>query len=141
LRDPGRNITESGDCGLALCGGASDVVRNFACCQFLPSNGAPTTSDIYALMSCIRCVMAQIAVTASPVVAWTDEISLVISAVAFAVCAASDFTSEATTAKPRPASPAHAAYSIVALSARRFDAVEAEQINYGDAHRQTDRAR
>jgi hypothetical protein len=71
----------------------------------------------------------------------TDEISLVISAVAFAVCAASDFTSEATTAKPRPASPAHAAYSIVALSARRFDAVEAEQINYGDAHRQTDRAR
>jgi hypothetical protein len=42
-----------------------------------------------------------------------------ISSVAFAVWLASDFTSEATTAKPRPASPARAA-SIVALSASRF---------------------
>ena len=37
----------------------------------------------------------------------------------FAVCTASDLTSEATTAKPRPASPARAA-SIVALSASRL---------------------
>ena len=42
-----------------------------------------------------------------------------ISAVARAVWAASDLTSEATTAKPRPASPARAA-SIVALSASRL---------------------
>ena len=38
---------------------------------------------------------------------------------ALPVCTASDLTSDATTAKPRPASPARAA-SIVALSARRF---------------------
>jgi hypothetical protein len=38
---------------------------------------------------------------------------------AFAVCSASAFTSEATTAKPRPASPARAA-SMVALSASRL---------------------
>ena len=42
-----------------------------------------------------------------------------ISSVALAVCEASAFTSWATTAKPRPASPARAA-SIVALSARRL---------------------
>jgi hypothetical protein len=44
---------------------------------------------------------------------------LEISSVARPVCAASALTSPATTAKPRPASPARAA-SIVALSARRF---------------------
>ena len=42
-----------------------------------------------------------------------------ISSVAFAVCVASALTSWATTAKPRPASPARAA-SIVALSASRL---------------------
>ncbi|MEY9470169.1 hypothetical protein ABH992_002568 [Bradyrhizobium yuanmingense] len=41
------------------------------------------------------------------------------SPVAFAVCSASAFTSEATTAKPRPASPARAA-SMVAFSAKRL---------------------
>ena len=41
------------------------------------------------------------------------------SSVALAVCTASDFTSEATTEKPRPASPARAA-SMVALSASRL---------------------
>ena len=41
------------------------------------------------------------------------------SSVALAVCTASDLTSEATTAKPLPASPARAA-SIVALSAKRL---------------------
>jgi hypothetical protein len=44
---------------------------------------------------------------------------LVISPVALAVCTANDFTSDATTAKPRPASPARAA-SMVALSASRL---------------------
>jgi hypothetical protein len=42
-----------------------------------------------------------------------------ISAVALEVCAASDLTSVATTAKPRPASPARAA-SIVAFNASRL---------------------
>jgi hypothetical protein len=42
-----------------------------------------------------------------------------ISSVARVVCPASALTSEATTAKPRPASPARAA-SIVAFSASRF---------------------
>ena len=46
-------------------------------------------------------------------------ISLEMSSVALAVCTASDFTSEATTAKPLPASPARAA-SMVALSASRL---------------------
>jgi len=48
-----------------------------------------------------------------PVICWP------ISPVALAVCSASAFTSEATTAKPRPASPARAA-SMVALSASKF---------------------
>src|SRR5881227_3892200 len=42
-----------------------------------------------------------------------------ISPVAFAVCSASALTSEATTANPRPASPARAA-SMVAFSANRL---------------------
>src|SRR6185369_12588165 len=46
-------------------------------------------------------------------------ICVLISSVALAVCAASAFTSWATTAKPRPASPARAA-SMVAFSARRL---------------------
>src|SRR5215813_3758200 len=41
------------------------------------------------------------------------------SSVALAVCTARDFTSDATTAKPLPASPARAA-SMVALSASKF---------------------
>ncbi len=49
----------------------------------------------------------------------TPAIWPAISSVALAVCTASDFTSEATTAKPRPASPARAA-SMVALSASRL---------------------
>ena len=44
---------------------------------------------------------------------------MLISPVALAVRVASDFTSVATTAKPRPLSPARAA-SIVALSANRL---------------------
>ena len=47
------------------------------------------------------------------------DICWLISPVAFAVCSASAFTSDATTAKPRPASPARAA-SIVAFSASRL---------------------
>ena len=60
-----------------------------------------------------------IACAASAVADWIEPIWAAISSVARAVCAASDFTSEATTAKPRPASPARAA-SMVALSASRL---------------------
>ena len=49
----------------------------------------------------------------------TAAICEAMSSVAFAVCTASAFTSEATTAKPLPAEPARAA-SIVALSASRL---------------------
>ena len=63
--------------------------------------------------------MWPIAVTAPPVAVCTAVISLAISSVALAVCTASDLTSEATTAKPLPASPARAA-SMVALSASRL---------------------
>src|SRR5215207_51928 len=51
--------------------------------------------------------------------AWIAAICAAISSVALPVWVASAFTSEATTAKPRPASPARAA-SIVAFRARRL---------------------
>ena len=50
---------------------------------------------------------------------WIAPIWAAISSVAFAVWVASDLTSDATTAKPLPASPARAA-SMVALSASRL---------------------
>ena len=62
-----------------------------------------------SLMACTDCCVA----------AWMPVICWPISPVAFAVCSASAFTSEATTAKPRPASPARAA-SMVAFSASRL---------------------
>ena len=67
----------------------------------------------------MRPAMLRIASTAVVVEPCTARICAAISSVALAVCTASDFTSEATTAKPRPASPARAA-SMVALSARRL---------------------
>ena len=63
--------------------------------------------------------IALIELTNSQVASWISLICWAISLVAFAVCSASDFTSDATTAKPRPASPARAA-SIVALRANRL---------------------
>jgi hypothetical protein len=63
--------------------------------------------------------ISRIAFTDSWVAAWMPVICWPISPVAFAVCSAKAFTSEATTAKPRPASPARAA-SMVALSASRL---------------------
>ena len=63
--------------------------------------------------------MPWIADTASPVAPCIAATCAAISSVAFAVWLARDFTSDATTAKPLPASPARAA-SIVALSARRL---------------------
>ena len=57
--------------------------------------------------------------TEACVESWISEICWAISLVAFEVCSASDLTSEATTAKPRPAAPARAA-SMVAFSAKRL---------------------
>ena len=67
----------------------------------------------------MRWVMRRIDPTALVVEPCTARICPPIASVALAVCTASDLTSEATTAKPRPASPARAA-SIVALSASRL---------------------
>ena len=64
-------------------------------------------------------VISLMASTNSRVAAWMPAICWPISPVALAVCSASALTSEATTAKPRPASPARAA-SMVALSASRL---------------------
>jgi hypothetical protein len=67
----------------------------------------------------MRLVLRRIASTATRVEFCTASIWLAICSVALAVCTANDLTSDATTAKPRPASPARAA-SIVALSASKF---------------------
>src|SRR5664280_718339 len=77
------------------------------------------TAAVYSSISCMRWAIRPIASTALSVEFCTSMIWLEISSVAFAVCTASDFTSAATTAKPRPASPARAA-SMVALSASRL---------------------
>ena len=66
-----------------------------------------------------RAVISLIATTESCVAACMPAIWVEISLVALAVCDASALTSCATTAKPRPASPARAA-SMVALSASRL---------------------
>ena len=63
--------------------------------------------------------MLRIAPTAEVVTPCIAAIWARISSVALAVWSARDLTSEATTAKPRPASPARAA-SMVALSASRL---------------------
>ena len=63
--------------------------------------------------------MPPIASTASVVAPWMSPIWPAISSVALPVWVASDLTSDATTAKPLPASPARAA-SMVALSASRL---------------------
>ena len=71
------------------------------------------------LISRMVSLMPPIAVTQSPVADWIAATWPAISSVAFAVWLASSLTSDATTAKPRPASPARAA-SMVAFSASRL---------------------
>src|ERR1700712_712360 len=70
-------------------------------------------------ISAITLATFWIAVTVSSLAAWMAAICSDISVVALAVWPASDLTSEAMTAKPRPASPARAA-SMVALRASRL---------------------
>src|SRR5579883_621367 len=88
--------------GVRLRGGAGHVAERFG-------HG----------MGGLRRVMRRIDSTALLVDPWTARICPPIASVALAVCTASDLTSEATTEKPRPASPARAA-SMVALSASRL---------------------
>jgi hypothetical protein len=124
-----------------LCGGtgfrgrlgnAGDIRGNFlgagAACWTLwaisfvdaPCSFTASEMDVAMPLTCsIVWPIPPIAFTALPVAVWISEIWEAISSVAFAVWSARDLTSEATTAKPLPASPARAA-SMVALSASRF---------------------
>ena len=98
-----------------------------ACCTLreISCVAAPCSSTAAAIVDAISDsrsmvpLIAWIAFTDSWVAPWILVICWPISPVAFAVCSASAFTSEATTANPRPASPARAA-SMVALSASRL---------------------
>ncbi len=72
-----------------------------------------------ALTWCIDVTIASLAWRTTSIAWPTDWVLWRISAKALVVCAASALTSWATTAKPRPASPARAA-SMVALSASRL---------------------
>ncbi len=80
---------------------------------------AAATELVTSDNSSIASAIAPIEATAWLVVDWISAILAPISPVALPVCVASVLTSVATTAKPRPASPARAA-SIVALSASRL---------------------
>src|SRR3954471_7572875 len=98
-----------------------------ACCTLREISwvAAPCSSTAAAMVEAISDIRPMVspislmAATDSWVAAWMPDICWLISPVAFAVCSASAFTSDATTAKPRPASPARAA-SMVALSASRL---------------------
>src|SRR5215213_513991 len=98
-----------------------------ACCTLreISCVAAPCSSTAAAMVEEISDsfsmvpLISLIAFTESWVAAWMPVICWPISPVALEVCSASAFTSEATTAKPRPASPARAA-SMVALSANRL---------------------
>ena len=83
------------------------------------SSTAAAIAVVTSLISLIVLLMFLIAETAVVVTVCMLTICWRISSVAFAVWLARLFTSEATTAKPRPASPARAA-SMVAFSASRL---------------------
>jgi hypothetical protein len=95
--------------------GMLDVPRDFACGRVLlfnrRGNGRGDLADaadgLADFGDSVDCVSGR---------PWIAPTCAAMSSVAFAVCVASAFTSEATTAKPLPASPARAA-SIVAFMA------------------------
>ena len=103
------------------------ISRVVALCCSTAAEIAADTSSILPMMPPISFIAA----TASAAALRTVSIWPPISAVALAVCAASVFTSPATTAKPLPASPARAA-SIVAFSASRLvcPAMLADQVHH-----------
>jgi hypothetical protein len=83
------------------------------------SSTAPAMEPAISSTCRITSRISAIAVTARSAPDWISPIRRLMSVVALAVSSARPFTSPATTAKPRPASPALAA-SIVALSASRL---------------------
>ena len=105
------------DAGGAV-GGLTDVLVISAAAAFCWFT-AEAIVAVKLSISPITAVMAPTLSTARLVADCTSAIWEEISSVAFAVWVASAFTSEATTAKPRPASPARAA-SMVALRASRL---------------------
>ena len=98
---------------------ATCMLDEMLCVTEACSSTEAAIADEISLMREIVCVMASMTLTALVVVPWTSAICALISSVAFAVWVARLYTSDATTAKPRPASPARAA-SMVALSASRL---------------------
>ena len=97
------------DCALA------EISRVAASC----CSTAPAMVEVMSLISCTAPPISRTASTAFFVELWIRPTFWPISSVAFAVWPASALTSWATTAKPRPASPARAA-SMVAFSASRL---------------------
>jgi len=85
----------------------------------LCSSTAAAVDVTYSLTLLIACLIEPSALTTSPEMPLRLPISWPILSVACLAWLARLFTSEATTAKPRPASPARAD-SIVALSASRL---------------------
>ena len=109
-----------------ICVVTSRVAAAVCCAvRVISAVAAPCCSTAAAMLAAIvlTCSITRaiswMAFTASCVAPWMWPIWLPISSVALPVCCARLFTSEATTAKPLPASPARAA-SIVAFSASRL---------------------
>ena len=93
------------------------VATSSICCR-IPLIEAPEREDSF-LPSSTFCTLSSMVSTAALVSLWIVLIMLPISCVAFVVRSASARTSSATTANPRPCSPALAA-SMAALSASRL---------------------
>ncbi len=95
------------------------TLRTISCVAAFCSSTAAAIAVVTLLISRMRAPKPPIADTAWAVESWIRAICEEISSVALAVWLASSLTSAATTAKPRPASPARAA-SMVAFSASRL---------------------
>jgi len=104
--------------GAGVLGGAGDAAHGGSTARFCSSTVVATVAAMPEISSMMR-LTCSIACAASATADWMAPTWPAISSVALAVCPASDLTSEATTAKPLPASPARAA-SMVALSASRL---------------------
>ena len=98
---------------------ATSTLRAISCVAAPCSVTAAAIAPLIAPMSRMVPSIAAIAAIERLVACCMSAICLAMSSVAFPVWPASALTSPATTAKPRPASPARAA-SIVALSASRL---------------------
>src|SRR5690349_21625046 len=125
-----RRRGDAADMGVDLAGAGRDlldVARDLArrLALLLDRGGI---AEVISLICAMVCVMPLIAATASLVDCCMAATWPEISSVAFAVWLASAFTSEATTAKPRPDSPARAA-SMVALSASRVVCASIEWVS------------